>query len=256
MHLVSWNVNGLRAVHKKGFLDWFEIQKADIVCLQEIKVKPDQLAETPELLNPLRYHAFWHPAQKPGYSGLVVYTKKQPLSVSEGIGIESIDSEGRVLELEFKDFTLLNTYFPNSQRDHARLDYKLEFCDKILRHMEKLRAQGKNIVICGDFNIAHQEIDLKNPKSNMKNAGFLPDERAWMDKFIAHKYTDAFRHFEKGPGHYTWWSYRPGVREKNIGWRLDYFFVNSDFQDRLKTVQHLPDVMGSDHCPVMLNLKK
>jgi exodeoxyribonuclease III len=254
MKLISWNVNGIRACSRTHFPKWFEKEAADVVCLQEIKAHPEQVAE--ELRHPAGYHSFWHPAEKPGYSGTAIFTRKEPLSVQLGIGVPEIDREGRILQAEFKDFTLLNCYFPNSQREHTRLPFKLDFCARLLKHTQKLRSKGKNVVICGDFNIAHKEIDLKNPKSNAKNAGFLPEERAWMDRFIEAKYVDVFREFEKGPGHYTWWSYRPGVREKNVGWRLDYFCANSEFRDRLKGMKHQCDVMGSDHCPVVLELKK
>lgn len=253
MKLISWNVNGIRAASRGGFLTWFEKENADLICIQETKANPDQLEET--LLHPQGYSSYWHSAAKAGYSGVAVYAKKEPLDIKYGIGVPEIDLEGRVLILEYPNFTLINTYFPNSQREHTRLDYKLSFCGHILKLCEKLTSQGKNIVICGDFNIAHKEIDLKNPKSNQKNAGFLPEERAWMDSFLKKGYVDSFRHFNQEPGNYTWWSYRPGVREKNIGWRIDYFVVNQDFQDRLKKSLHQCEVKGSDHCPVLLELK-
>jgi exodeoxyribonuclease-3 len=254
MKLASWNVNGIRACGRNGFLKWFEEESADIVCVQEIKAHPDQLEES--YLNPGRYHSYWNPAEKPGYSGTAVFSKKEPLSVELGLGDVEFDREGRVMILKYPKFTLINSYFPNSQRDHARLPYKLKFCQKFLAKAESLRRRGENVVMCADWNIAHKEIDLKNPKSNQKNAGFLPEERAWMDQFIAKGYVDVFRQFEPGPSHYTWWSYRPGVREKNVGWRLDYFMANIEFKDRLKGSSHRPQVYGSDHCPVILDLKK
>jgi exodeoxyribonuclease III len=253
MKLVSWNVNGIRAVGRQHFLPWFEKEAADVVCVQEIKATPEQLDETQ--LHPLGYHSVWHPAEKPGYSGVAIFSKKEPVEVRNGIGIPEFDREGRVLCADFGKFVVLNCYFPNSQRDHSRLPYKLSFCQKFLKFSEGLRAKGKQLIICGDFNIAHKEIDLKNPKSNAKNAGFLPEERGWMDEFVKANYVDTFRKFDPGPDHYTWWSYRPGVRAKNIGWRLDYFFVNSEHADRLKSSQHRCEVMGSDHCPVVLELK-
>lgn len=254
MKLASWNVNGIRACSRGGFLNWMKDEKADIVCLQEIKARPEQLEE--EFRNPLKYHAYWNPAEKAGYSGVAVFSKKEPESVQYGLGDKEIDREGRVLLLKYKDFTLVNSYFPNSQRDHARLPYKLSFCQKFHKKVESLRKKGENVILCGDFNIAHNEIDLKNPKSNKKNAGFLPEERAWMDQFLKAGYTDVFRHFVKDPDHYTWWSYRPGVREKNVGWRIDYFIANEEFNGRLKSAQHRNEVFGSDHCPVVMNLKK
>lgn len=256
MKIITWNVNGLRAVHKKDFTKWFAAEKADVVCLQEIKISRAQAEEDEALLHPLGYESNWSFAEKAGYSGLAVYSRKSPQDVRIGLGIREFDSEGRWLETDFGDLTLINSYFPNSQRDHARLSYKLKFCQAAEKRLQKLRAENREVVLCGDFNIAHREIDLKNPKSNAKNAGFLPEERAWLDRMIDEiGWIDAFRQFEKGPGHYTWWSYRPGVREKNVGWRLDYFMTNPEVSDRLKAVAHLPEVMGSDHCPVRLTWK-
>ena len=254
MKLISWNVNGIRSVSRYGFEKWFVDQNPDIVCVQEIKAMPEQVEET--LKHPAGYHSYWHSAKKPGYSGVAVYSKKEPLRISNGWGEVDIDNEGRVLVVEYPKFVLLNCYFPNSQRDHARLPYKLSFCERILKHAQAHRKQGKNVIFCGDFNIAHKEIDLKNPKTNTKNAGFLPEERAWMDQFTQDGFTDAFRKFEQGHGHYTWWSYRPGVRQKNVGWRLDYHFVNQEFADRMKSASIQCETLGSDHCPVVLELKK
>lgn len=250
--LVSWNVNGIRAAERSGFSKWFENEKADVVCLQEIKARPEQLDGF--LINPLGYHSVWNPAEKPGYSGTVIYTKFEPLEVKLGLGDSEIDSEGRVITAQFKEFTLVNAYFPNSQREGVRLPFKLKFCEKMLKHLNKITKAGQNVLLCGDYNIAHRAIDLKNPKSNEKNAGFLPEERSWMDSFLESGYIDTFRNFNPNPGHYTWWSYRPGVRERNIGWRIDYFCANEDFRDRLKDVTHESQVMGSDHCPVSLRL--
>lgn len=252
MKLRSWNVNGIRAAGRSGFARWFEDQSADVVCVQEIKATPEQLEE--ELRHPAGYSSFWHPAEKPGYSGVAIFSKREPTAVRTGIGFPEIDREGRVLSADFGDVTVVNAYFPNSQRDHARLGYKLEFCEKMHAFLESLRDQGRQVVLCGDFNIAHEEIDLKNPKSNVKNAGFLPEERAWMAQLVKNGWVDSFRHFTPEGGHYTWWSYRPGVRERNIGWRLDYFCVNQEMKDRLKRAAHQPDVKGSDHCPVVLDL--
>lgn len=208
------------------------------------------------LKNPLKYHAIWNPAEKPGYSGTAIFSKKEPLSVELGLGDSQFDNEGRVMIVKYPKFTLINSYFPNSQRERTRLAYKLAFCKKFLKTAEGLRKKGENVIMCADWNIAHQEIDLKNPKTNKNNAGFLPEERAWMDQFISQGYVDAFRQFEKGGDHYTWWSYRPGVREKNVGWRLDYFMATEEFADRLKGSYHRNEVYASDHCPVILELKK
>lgn len=253
MKLLSWNVNGIRAAGRIHFPRWFEEEHADLICIQETKAHPDQLGEG--LLHPLNYHSYWHSAQKAGYSGVALYSKTEPLQIRYGLGDPEFDSEGRVLMAEYPSFTLVNAYFPNSQRDHARLGYKLKFCQRMLETLEQLKAQGKNLILCGDFNIAHRPIDLKNPKSNENNAGYLPEERHWMDQFLNQGYVDTFRSFTQEPHHYTWWSYRPGVREKNIGWRLDYFVTNQEHKDRLLEARHQPQVLGSDHCPVMLRLK-
>lgn len=254
MKLVSWNVNGIRAAGRGSFINWFEEESADVVCVQETKAHPDQLTE--ELKHPGLYNSYWHPAEKAGYSGVGIYSKIEPLRIQTGLGIPEIDCEGRVLIAEYSNFVLINAYFPNSQRALTRVAYKLFFCEKILDYCNHLRASGKNPILCGDFNIAHKAIDLKNPKANEKNAGFLPEERAWMDHYLKQGYIDCFRHFHPEPEQYTWWSYRPGVREKNVGWRIDYFAVNSEFQDRLKNADHQPHVKGSDHCPVRLELKR
>jgi exodeoxyribonuclease-3 len=259
MKIASWNVNGLRSVQEKSFPKWFEEEDADVVCLQEIKCSAEQMNRDPRLARPGSFFSSYHCAEKPGYSGLVIYSRTEPLQVRSGIGHAEFDSEGRWLEADFKfaesEVTIINSYWPNSQRDHSRLPFKMAFCRQAEARLEQLRREGRQVVICGDFNIAHKEIDLKNPKTNVNNAGFLPEERAWMDHFVHLGWVDAFRSFEKGPGHYTWWSYRPGVRQKNIGWRLDYFFTNSEFADRVRKVEHQPHVMGSDHCPVVLSLK-
>ena len=251
--LASWNVNGLRACARQGFLDWFAEQKADVVCLQEIKARPEQLDQA--LLHPKRYNSFWHPAEKPGYSGVAIFSRREPLDVRYGIGRQDIDREGRLLAVEFANLTVVSAYFPNSQREHARLPFKLKFCDTFMRFCERERQRGKTLVLCGDFNIAHEEIDLRNPKSNVNNAGFLPQERAWMTRYLRRGYVDTFRHLNKDPGHYTWWSYRPGVRAKNIGWRLDYFVMDEDSLSRLRSAHHMPEVYGSDHCPIRLTIK-
>lgn len=250
--IISWNVNGIRAVAKKGFHDWFQSESPDMLCLQETKAHPDQLDTS--LLEVPGYHSYWASAEKKGYSGVAVYSKNEPLNVSF-LGNDNFDREGRVLEVDCGDFVVLNCYFPNSQAAGARLDYKLAFCHGILARCDELRAAGKNIVLCGDYNIAHKPIDLKNPKSNEKNPGYLPEERAWMDIFTGKGYVDTFRMFNQDPGHYTWWSYRFRAREKDIGWRIDYHCVNPEFQDRVESSTILKDVMGSDHCPLKLTVR-
>ncbi len=252
--IVSWNVNGIRACSKsEGWKDVWDLD-FDVLALQEIKAFPEQLDFW--LREPRGYKSIWFPAEKPGYSGLAVYTKFEPKSIKYGLGIPEYDREGRVLTVDFGDFTLVNTYFPNSQRDHARLPYKLSFCRALEEYLLGLKIEGKNLVICGDYNIAHEDIDLRNPKSNVKTAGFLPEERSWLSHFLAQGFNDVFRDRVTEPHHYTWWSYRPGVREKNIGWRIDYFLTTSSYVGSIDDVRHFPQIIGSDHCPVVLDLKK
>jgi len=250
--IVTWNVNGIRAAVGHGMLDWLEKCQPDILCLQETKAHPDQLDE--EVLSPNGYTTHWVSAEKKGYSGTAAFVKKEPVSISI-LGKKKFDSEGRVQILEYKAFTIVNAYFPNSQEAGKRLDYKIDFCNALLRECERRRKAGENLIICGDYNIAHKEIDLKNPKTNQKNPGFLPEERAWMDKFVKKGYVDTFRMFNQEPEQYTWWSYRFKARERNIGWRIDLHAVNEAFKDKVKSVEILDDVTGSDHCPVLLRLK-
>ncbi|MFW5711972.1 MAG: exodeoxyribonuclease III [Spirochaetota bacterium] len=249
--IVSWNVNGIRAAQKKGLLDYMMSESADIVCLQETKANPDQLTE--ELTAPDGYSSFFSSAQKAGYSGVAVYTRQKPLEVNL-LGVPEFDSEGRALVLEYPHFILINGYFPNSQSEGARLEYKLGFCDTVLELCNTLVSDGKNVVVCGDYNIAHKPIDLARPKQNEGNPGYLPEERAWMSKFLDAGYTDTFRMFNTEGGNYTWWSYRTRGRERNVGWRLDYFCVNDRFSDRVRRSEIRSEVMGSDHCPVFLEL--
>lgn len=252
MIIYSWNVNGIRAVVKKGFLEWVDQVSLDVLCLQETKAYPDQVP--PHVAQLDGYHATWNPAQRKGYSGVVTFSKKKPKSVHLGMGIERFDVEGRYIRLEFPKFDLLNIYFPNGTSGEERLQYKLDYYDAFLAHCEALRAEGKELVICGDVNTAHKAIDLKNPKPNEKNSGFLPIEREWMDKFIDHGYVDTFRQFNQEPDQYSWWTYRANARERNIGWRIDYFFVTEGLIKRVKNAFITPEVIGSDHCPVGLEI--
>jgi exodeoxyribonuclease-3 len=246
---ISWNVNGLRAVEKKGFVDIMYELDADVVCLQEIKAMEDQLSE--ELKNIDGYHSFWFPAARKGYAGVCTYTKIKPLNVIYGMEIDEHDREGRVLTLEFDDFYLVNTYFPNAQHGLGRLDYKLDFNRDIHNFVDRL-AEKKTVVICGDFNVAHKPIDLANPKQNEENPGYSLPERQWMDTFTGAGYIDTFRKFNQDPGQYTWWSYRFNARGRNIGWRIDYFCVDPASENRVKRAGILDHVLGSDHCPVSL----
>lgn len=253
MRLISWNVNGIRAAIRNGFWDWLESESADVICLQEVKAREEQVSESLQDLD--GYHITWNPAARAGYSGVATLSKIKPLSTELGFGIDEFDTEGRIILHEFEDIYLYNIYFPNGQRDQERLDYKLRFYDAFLEHSQNLRKTGKAVVACGDYNTAHKEIDLRNPKANEKNSGFLPIERAWLDKYVAKGYIDTFRMFEPGPDHYSWWTYRMNARQRNIGWRIDYFFINNEHINNVKKAFINPDVMGSDHCPVGLELQ-
>ncbi|MDR9501450.1 MAG: exodeoxyribonuclease III [Desulfurivibrionaceae bacterium] len=251
LHLISWNVNGIRAVEKKGFVDIVQDLGPDIFALQETKAHPDQLSE--RLKNIDGYNAYFAPADKKGYSGLAVYSRLKPLKVITGMGREEFDNEGRLLTLEFDSFYLVNGYFPNAQHSLARLDYKLAFNQTLHRFVDGLAAQ-KTVVLCGDLNVAHKEIDLTNPRANEKNPGFTAEERAWMDEFLAAGYIDTFRIFNQEPGNYSWWSYRFKARTRNIGWRIDYFVVDAKSRERVKSAAILSAILGSDHCPVTMDL--
>jgi len=253
IEILCWNVNGIRAVERKGFLPWLSQTSPDILCLQEIKAQADQLL--PEVYQPSGYHAYWDFPVRKGYSGVATFSKMEPAVVESGFGIEKFDVEGRVITARYPRFTLLNVYFPNGKASQERLDYKMDFYDAFLDFVELLRAGGQRLIVCGDFNTAHNEIDLARPRENETVSGFLPVEREWMDRFVARGFVDAFRHFNREPHHYTWWSMRTGARARNIGWRLDYFFVTEDLLDSVTDASILPDVMGSDHCPVAIRLR-
>ncbi len=250
--LISWNVNGIRAVEKRGFVDTVLALAPDIFAIQETKAHPEQLSEALRTID--GYTAYWHSAARKGYSGVGVYTKTAPLQVTYGLGLDHFDDEGRVMTLEFSDFFLINAYFPNAQHGLLRLGYKLDF-NRALHRMAASLAARKSTIICGDFNVAHKAIDLKNPKSNEQNPGYSPEERAWMDEFIGSGFVDTFRIFDDGPDNYTWWTYRFNARERNIGWRIDYFCVDSASEARVLGAAILKDIMGSDHCPVSLEFK-
>ncbi len=254
MRIYSWNVNGIRAVQKKGFVDWVIKEQPDVLCLQETKAHLSQIDE--ELINIKGYHSYWNHPERKGYSGVALYTKTEPKNVEYGIGIDTYDEEGRIIVAEYEDFVLLNIYFPNGQMNDERLQYKLDFYDGVLDYCNERVAKGDRLIICGDYNTAHREIDLKNPKPNEKRSGFLPIERAWIDKFIQNGYTDTFRHFYPDTVKYSWWSYRFNAREQDIGWRIDYHFVSDNMLDRVDDALILNDVTGSDHCPVVLLLNK
>ncbi len=248
--LISWNVNGLRAVLKKNFLEYFDEEKPDILCVQETKSSPDQV----EQLWPSKYTTYWNSAQKKGYSGTAIFTKTRPINVQTGIGHAEHDGEGRVLTAEYGDFFLVNVYVPNSQRELTRLPYRQQWDRDFLAYLKKLEKK-KPVIFCGDLNVAHTEIDLANPKANVKNHGFTPEERAGFSAMVNTGFVDTFREFEKAGGHYTWWSPMAGARSRNVGWRLDYFLVSSTLKPQLRRAFIRPEVMGSDHCPVGIELR-
>lgn len=250
MKLISWNVNGIRACVEKGFLDFFQNIDADIFCLQETKLQAGQIE-----LDLEGYHQYWNYAKKKGYSGTAIFTKKEPISVAYGIGIEEHDNEGRVITLEYDNFFFVTCYTPNSQNELARLPYRMTWEDDFLAYLKKLDTT-KPVILCGDLNVAHKEIDLKNPKTNRKNAGFTDEEREKMSTLLANGFTDTFRYFYPDmEGIYSWWSYRFKAREKNSGWRIDYFISSSRIDDKLTGAKIHTDVFGSDHCPVELTLE-
>ncbi len=250
MKIISWNVNGIRAVMKKGFPDFVKKYDPDILCLQETKAHPDQVDE---LLHDYEHH-FWNSADKKGYSGTAIFSKIKPLNVSYGGGIDVGDTEGRIVTAEFDDFFLVNLYTPNSKRGLARLDYRQEW-DKLFFNYLKELEKSKPVITCGDLNVAHTEIDLARPKNNTKNAGFTPQERAGFQKYLDNGFLDTFRIFNQDPENYTWWSYMFNARAKNLGWRIDYFLTSEKLKKNIISAEILKDVMGSDHCPVTLNLK-
>ena len=254
MKLYSWNVNGILAAERKGFLDWLDQIQPDILCLQETKARVDQLGSS--LIKDHGYHTYWHSAQKAGYSGVATFCKEEPYFIQEGLGIDRFDSEGRVLITEHENFLLYNIYFPNGQKDDTRLNYKLDFYDELLPIVNDQVENGNNVIITGDWNTAHHPIDLARPKENEKTSGFMPIERQRIDTYVSHGWVDTFRHFHSDSDRYTWWTYRFGARERNIGWRIDYFFVNEILVEQLDNADIHPDIMGSDHCPVSLTLKK
>uniref|UniRef100_UPI0039E7F288 exodeoxyribonuclease III n=1 Tax=Clostridium perfringens TaxID=1502 RepID=UPI0039E7F288 len=247
MKLISWNVNGLRACVKKGFLDYFKSEDADIFCLQETKLQEGQID-----LDLEGYHQYWNYAEKKGYSGTAIFTKKEPLNVYYGINMEHHDKEGRVITLEFEDFFMVTVYTPNSQSELARLEYRMEWEDDFRNYLLELSSK-KGVVVCGDLNVAHKEIDLKNSKTNRKNAGFTDEERDKFSTLLSSGFIDTFRYFNPDlEGVYSWWSYRFNARKNNAGWRIDYFLVSNNLEDRIKEASIDTEILGSDHCPVKL----
>jgi exodeoxyribonuclease-3 len=254
MKLYSWNVNGIRAAEKKGFLDWLNATQPDILGVQETKAHPDQLSEA--LRQPEGYYSYWASAEKKGYSGVAIYSKTEPNQVQIGLGIEKFDTEGRTIIAEYDDFVFIATYVPAASQGIEQVPFKLEYADALLDYCNGVRESGKAVLFCGDINISHKEIDLARPKQNEKTTGFLPEERAWMDKLFGQGYLDSYRAFyPEQEEAYSWWSLRTAARQRNMGWRLDYFILSPDLKSRLEAAEIHSDVIGSDHCPVSITLK-
>lgn len=249
MKLISWNVNGIRACLNKGFLDFFKEVNADIFCLQETKCQPEQINLEFE-----GYTSYWNSAERKGYSGTAIFTKKQPVNVTYGIGIEEHDKEGRIITLEFENFYLVTNYTPNAKRELERLDYRMVWEDEIRKYLLELNKK-KPVIMCGDLNVAHEEIDLKNPKTNKGNAGFTNEEREKMTELLNAGFIDSYRYLYPEKIEYSWWSYMGHAREKNVGWRIDYFIVSNDFRENIKDATIYTGILGSDHCPVGLEIK-
>lgn len=254
IRVLSWNVNGIRAVHKKGFLNWLGSESPEVLCLQETKATLDQLPA--DLVKPPGYTSYWNSATKKGYSGVAVYTRQEPLAVEMGVGVQRFDQEGRFIRMDFPDFTLLNIYFPNGKMGPERLRFKLDFYDDFLRYIETLRSEHRNLVFVGDLNTAHSEIDLARPKENEKISGFLPIEREWIDKVVDRGYADTFRTLHPETVRYSWWDLKSRARERNVGWRIDYVFVTPELLPSVKKAFILTEVTGSDHCPVGIELAR
>jgi exodeoxyribonuclease-3 len=254
LRILSWNVNGIRAAQKKGLIDWIDKESPDILCIQETKAHPEQLSD--ELLNISGYKSYFSSSVvKKGYSGVAIYTKEEPVKVEHGFGIPKFDDEGRIIIAEYKKFVLINIYYPNGKAREERLKYKMDFYDAFLKYAEKLKSKGKKLVVCGDVNTAHKEIDLARPKENEKVSGFLPIEREWLDKFFSRGYHDTFRMFNQEAEQYSWWDQVTRARDRNVGWRIDYFFVSNNFKKNVKDAFILQEVMGSDHCPVGVEIE-
>jgi len=252
LQIVSWNVNGVRAVYKKGFMEWFLKEQPDILCIQETKAWKEQLVE--ELRNPREYFSYFGEAERKGYSGVALYSRTEPVHVSSSFGDGRFDTEGRTLMADYGDFVMFNVYFPNGKASKERLRYKMDFYDAFLDHVRGLLEKERKVVVCGDVNTAHREIDLARPRENEKVSGFLPEEREWIDRFIDSGFTDTFRMFNDQPGQYTWWDMKTKARDRNIGWRIDYFFVSNDLTSAIRSAGILSEVQGSDHCPIDIKL--
>jgi exodeoxyribonuclease-3 len=253
MKIVTYNVNGIRAALKKDWLGWLKAENPDVVCLQEIKATLDQVPEA-YLLEQMGYEHYWYPAQKKGYSGTAIFTRKSPIHVEYGCGHEDYDFEGRTIRADFDDLSVMSVYFPSGTTGDIRQDFKYRFLDDFQSYVNQLKVEKPNLVVCGDFNICHRAIDIHNPKSNANSSGFLPEEREWMENFVNSGFIDTFRHLNPDPHNYMWWSYRAGARARNLGWRIDYNMASLSLADRIQEARILPDAVHSDHCPVVLTL--
>lgn len=250
MKIISYNVNGLRAAIGKGFLDWLKTEDPDIICIQETKMQEEQVDKIS--IEALGYHQYWNMAEKKGYSGVGILSKKKADLYSPGIGIEKYDREGRLIRLDFNGFTLVNSYFPSGSSGEERQAFKMEYLSDIQNYIDELKKKRPEIVLCGDYNICHKAIDINHPERHKKSSGFLPEEREWMDKFVEKGFTDSFREFDKSPEKYSWWSYRANSRAKNLGWRIDYHMISDSLKPRLRNAGIMPEVKHSDHCPVWI----
>lgn len=254
MKIISYNVNGIRAAVNKEWLAWLQATDADIVCLQEVKAMPEQISDIIYMISELGYHHYWYPAQKKGYSGTAILSKKQPLHVEYGCGIADYDNEGRIIRADFEELSVISAYFPSGSSGDERQAFKFKFLADFNSYVSQLQQKLPNLLICGDYNICHRAIDIHNPKSNAKSSGFLPEEREWMEQFINSGFIDTFRYLNTDPHHYTWWSYRAGARGKNLGWRIDYHLLSKPMEKHIKRAAILPEAKHSDHCPILLEL--
>ncbi|NBU04846.1 MAG: exodeoxyribonuclease III [Sphingobacteriia bacterium] len=252
MKIITYNLNGIRAAMSKGLIDWISQVSPDVLCVQEIKANPDQVGVFE--FEELGYHHYWYPAQKKGYSGVAIFTKQKPKHIEYGCGIKEYDDEGRILRIDFEEFSVMSVYHPSGSSGDLRQAFKMEWLGAFLNYINQLKATYPKLVICGDFNICHKAIDIHNPKSNANTSGFLPEEREWMEQFINSGFVDSFRYFNQEPHQYSWWSYRAGSRAKNLGWRIDYNFVTDNLKNRISRSVILPSAIHSDHCPVLLEM--
>ena len=252
MKIITYNLNGIRAAMSKGLIDWISQVSPDVLCVQEIKANPDQVGVFE--FEELGYHHYWYPAQKKGYSGVAIFTKQKPKHIEYGCGIKEYDDEGRILRIDFEEFSVMSVYHPSGSSGDLRQAFKMEWLEAFLNYINQLKATYPNLVICGDFNICHKAIDIHNPKSNANTSGFLPEEREWMEQFINSGFVDSFRYFNQEPHQYSWWSYRAGSRAKNLGWRIDYNFVTDNLKNKISRSVILPSAIHSDHCPVLLEM--